>query len=107
MDRAVAFYRDVVGLDLVTASAVFSFFDAGSIRIALNVGDPPHPSVTTEIVLEVDDVLTSFSAMSARGVPFEIEPRMVTGDGARELHAAHFRDPDGHLWSVTGWIGGE
>ena len=22
----------------------------------------------------------------------------------RALHAAHFADPDGHLWSITGWV---
>lgn len=76
MDRSVAFYRDAVGLE-VTA---------------------------TEIVIEVDDVLATFRDMSAREVPFEVEPRAVTADGSKELHAAHFHDPDGHLWSITGWI---
>lgn len=104
MERAVAFYRDAVGFPLLTTSSVFSFFDAGSIRLALNIGDPPDPSTTTEIVLEVDDVLTVYGDMSERGVSFEVEPRPVTTDGTRELHAAHFRDPDGHLWSVAGWI---
>jgi catechol 2,3-dioxygenase-like lactoylglutathione lyase family enzyme len=104
MERSVAFYRDAVGLPVLTSSAFFSFFDAGSIRIALNVGEPPDPSSTTEVVLEVDDVLAAYAAMSGRGVAFEVEPRAVTADGSRELHAAHFRDPDGHLWSITGWI---
>ncbi len=42
--------------------------------------------------------------MSARGVPFRTPPRAVTGDATRELWAADFRDPDGHLASVTGWV---
>ena len=42
--------------------------------------------------------------MSDRGVPFKIEPRAVTANGSRELHAAHFRDPNGYLWSITGWM---
>jgi hypothetical protein len=44
--------------------------------------------------------------MTAGGVPFEVEPRPVTSDGERTLLAAHFRDPDGHLVSVTGWVDG-
>lgn len=106
MERSVVFYRDAVGLEVITSSEVFSFFDAGSIRLALNVFDDPGPSATTEIVLEVEDVLAVHAAMSRRGVPFEVEPRPVTADGTRELHAAHFRDPDGHLWSITGWVEG-
>ncbi len=104
MSRAVEFYRDAVGLEVLAESDLFAFLDAGSIKIALNVGEPPDPSTTTEIVLEVDDVVAAFREMNARGVTFEVEPRPVTDDGARELHAAHFRDPDGHLWSLTGWV---
>jgi catechol 2,3-dioxygenase-like lactoylglutathione lyase family enzyme len=106
MQRAVTFYEDAVGLEVLARSDLFAFLDAGSIHVALNIGDPPDPSTTTEIVLEVDDVIEGYHRMADRGVPFEIEPRVVTADGARELHAAHFRDPDGHLWSITGWVQG-
>jgi catechol 2,3-dioxygenase-like lactoylglutathione lyase family enzyme len=58
----------------------------------------------TEIVFEVDDVVASHSEMSAKGVPFEVEPRTVTSDGARDLLATHFRDPDGHVASITAWV---
>ena len=105
MARSVAFYRDAVGLDGLAESDFVAFLDAGSIKIALNVGDPPDPSTTSEIVLEVDDIGSAHREMTGRGVRFEVEPRPVTADGSRELHAAHFRDPDGHLWSVTGWVG--
>jgi hypothetical protein len=41
--------------------------------------------------------------MATRGVPFEVELRPVSTDGERQLLAAHFRDPDGNLASLTGW----
>ena len=104
MSRSVVFYRDAVGMRLLTETPLFSFFAAGETRLALNIGEPPDPSTTTEVVLEVEDVVVEYRHMSERGVPFEIEPRAVTTDGTKELHAAHFRDPDGHLWSVTGWL---
>jgi len=28
----------------------------------------------------------------------------ATTDGDRVLYAANFRDPDGHVLSITGWI---
>ena len=58
----------------------------------------------TEIVMEFDDVRAAYEELSGRGVPFEIELRPVTSDGERDLLAAHFRDPDGHVASVTGWV---
>ena len=60
----------------------------------------------SEIVLDVDDIHAAYSEMKARGVPFEIEPRVVTGDASRTLLAAHFYDPDGHAASISGWVSG-
>jgi len=104
MQRAIAFYRDRVGLPVLMESDEFSFLDAGSIKIALNaVGDLPNDESMTEIVMEVDDLHQSYEEMAALGVVFEVEPRVVTSDGTRSLFATHFHDPDGHLVSVTGW----
>ncbi len=38
-------------------------------------------------------------------VEFRVEPREVMRQGDRALHAADFRDPDGHVLSITGWVG--
>jgi catechol 2,3-dioxygenase-like lactoylglutathione lyase family enzyme len=103
----VAFWRDVVGLDLSFASSEFAFFAIGDTQLALNQPESFWPQASdTEIVLEVDDVQAAFAEMKGRGVPFEVEPRPVTSDGQRTLLAAHFRDPDGHAGSITGWVEG-
>ena len=104
MDRALAFYRDRVGLAVESTSPTFSFLDAGSVRIVLNAVDGPvHDESDSELVIEVADVVGEHRRLAAAGVPFEVALRPVMEDGERELLAAHFRDPDGHLWSVTGW----
>lgn len=104
MDRALTFYRDRVGLEVLSQSAIMSYVDAGAIRIALNLmPDLTADESLTEIVLETDNVRVAYAQMHARGVPFEVEPRVVTQDGARSLVATHFRDPDGHLLSIAGW----
>lgn len=106
MDRSVAFYRDRVGFPVLSTSPAFSFLDAGSIKLALNAtgADQGPDSSLTEIVLEVDDVAAHHAALAERGVPFEVEPREVMRAEGSALLAAHFRDPDGHLMSITGWI---
>ncbi len=107
MDSSVAFYRDVVGLDVLSESAAFTFLDGGGIRIALNAGPDRGQGAEaslTEIVLEVDDVRAAHVAMTERGVPFEVPLRAVMEHDGRSLLAAHFRDPDGHLLSITGWV---
>jgi catechol 2,3-dioxygenase-like lactoylglutathione lyase family enzyme len=106
LDRSVAFWTESVGLALSMRAGAFAFLDGNGVQLALNqVDEPPADESLTEIVLEVDDVRGSFVELSGRGVPFEVELRPVTSDGQRELLAAHFRDPDGHLASVVGWVG--
>ena len=105
LDASVAFYRDLLGLALISESPGFVFFDGGSIQIALNANpDEPTDETSTELVLEVDDVSSAVKEMEVRGIEFEVPLRPVTTAGDRTLHATHFRDPDGHFWSITGWV---
>ncbi len=105
LDASVAFYRDLVGLELISETPGFVFFDGGSIQIALNVNpDEPTDETSTELVLEVDDVSSTVKEMEDRGIEFEVPLRPVTTAGDRTRHATHFRDPAGHFWSVTGWV---
>ncbi|MDX1689924.1 MAG: VOC family protein [Acidimicrobiia bacterium] len=103
---AVEFYRDVLGMPVGGVGPAFAFVEAGGVRIGLNRvdgGDAAARMSTTELVLEVDDVAATYAAWRAAGVPFEAELRPVLEQDGRRLHAAHFRDPEGHLVSLTGW----
>lgn len=105
LERAIEFWTGKVGLELTARGRPFAFVDGGGVQLALNeVDDPPDDSSLTEIVLAVEDVRKAYDELSGRGVPFEVELRPVTSDGNHELWAAHFRDPDGHLASLTGWV---
>ena len=110
LDRSTAFYRDRVGLTLQSLNEEFAVFDAGGMVLMLErLPKPPSsPSAGlaafTEIVLESGDVLAMHAAMQARGVQFKREPRAVTEDETRVMYAADFRDPDGHVLSIAGWV---
>jgi catechol 2,3-dioxygenase-like lactoylglutathione lyase family enzyme len=107
LEESVGFWRDRVGLDLGFASEEFAFLTLGDVQFALNQPEVFRSQTSdTEVVIEVDDVSEAYASMKERGVPFEVEPRPVTSDGQRTLLAAHFRDPDGHAASVTGWVEG-
>jgi catechol 2,3-dioxygenase-like lactoylglutathione lyase family enzyme len=109
LERSLAFWRDRVGLPVKGAGGPFAFLDAGGVALALNAVAPPaEPGgglpALTELVLEAADVRAAHAELSARRVPFRTPPRPVTGDATRELWACDFRDPDGHLASITGWV---
>lgn len=106
MDESICFWSAAVGFEVTMQGDAFSFLNGGSIQLTLNrVEERPHDHSLTEIVIEVDDIMRSHQELSARGVPFQVEPRAVMADGDRELWATHFEDPDGHLASIVGWVG--
>ena len=105
LDASIAFWTGKVGLELAGRGGTFAFIDGGGAQLVLNqIDERPDDASLTEIVLGTDDVRAAYDELTARGVPFEVELRPVTSDGKHELWAAHFRDLDGHLASVTGWI---
>ena len=105
VSRSVEFWSEAVGLQMIRESANFAFLDGGSVELVLNeVESRPDDSSLTEIVIEVSDVRESYRVLADRGVEFAVEPRAVMTDGERELWATHFRDPDGHVGSIVGWV---
>ena len=107
---SIAFYRDRVGLTLRTSNQERAIFDAGAVALMIEVVAKPStlPSTGlaafTEIVLETPDVFAAYATMQERGITFRGKPAAVTSDGARELYATYFRDPDGHIISIAGWV---
>jgi catechol 2,3-dioxygenase-like lactoylglutathione lyase family enzyme len=105
LERSLAFWEGILGFE-GEGGGSFRFLSAGGAQIALNEvggGDPAARDSMTEIVLEVTDVRATHSEWAAAGVAFEVDPRPVMEAEGRALVAAHFRDPDGHLVSITAW----
>ena len=95
MDRAEAFYRDVLGLSVTwargepgTRSNGYMELDAGGTTIGLTAM-PPHPNGI--MALAVDDVDAAVAELRAKGVAIEMEPLETPG-----CFMAVVADPDGN-----------
>ncbi len=98
VQRAVAFYRDALGLDYLFEAGQLAFFMCGDVRLMLSVAESPeldHPSST--LYFRVDDIHAARAELSARGVPFEDEPHLIAEMPDHELWMTFFRDPDRNL----------
>ena len=111
LKASIAFYRDRVGLPLQSTFDEFAVLGGGDgITVMLQAverkSNAPNAglSALTEVVLETSDVMKTYAEMKARGVVFMREPFAATTDGSRVLYAANFKDPDGHVLSITGWV---
>ncbi len=99
--RAVAFYRDKLGLSVKSEIPGFAFLDGGGVTLCLSqplARASNRIAGATEVVFSVEDVRGAYEALRERSVQFTNEPRNVTGS----YWAANFEDPDGHRLSIFG-----
>ncbi|HEX5028025.1 MAG TPA: VOC family protein [Gaiellaceae bacterium] len=96
--RAIAFYRDVLGLGFVLDAGPLAFLMCGDVRLMLTQPESPefdHPSST--LYFRVDDIRAARAELAERGVEFEDEPHLIARMPDHELWMTFFRDPDRNL----------
>jgi len=93
MDRAVAFWRDALGLELrFQDGAKWAQLRLGDSNIALSSPEEGAPqAVGATLVLETDDLAGARKAVEAGGGTVIDERKMGSGT------AITFRDPDGNV----------
>ncbi|MDQ2897095.1 MAG: VOC family protein [Actinomycetota bacterium] len=91
MQRAVAFYRDDLGLDVIEHDGDWAEVTAGDQRIGLNARESPAGDGGAVIAFAVDDPDATVDELKGRGVAFV---------GELSEHPwgriAPFKDPDGN-----------
>ncbi|MFN8667792.1 MAG: VOC family protein [Gemmatimonadaceae bacterium] len=96
--RAIAFYRDVLGLRLLfEAPPKLAFFDCGGVRLMISEpegGTAFQPGSILYYV--VDDLKGTHEALAARGVQFLHGPQLVARMPDHELWMAFLRDSEGN-----------
>ena len=102
VERAIAFYRDKLGMKhLFSAPPNLAFFDCDGIRLMLSPPAKPefdHPS--SIIYFNVDDIQQATQTLSERGVKFEEQPVFVANMGTYDLWLASFRDSENNLLAL-------
>jgi methylmalonyl-CoA/ethylmalonyl-CoA epimerase len=108
-ERAVAYYRDVLGMRLLfRAGPALAFFDCGGVRLMLGPASEPrldHPA--SIIYYTVDDIRASFAAIAARGGLVEREPQLTANMGTYELWIGFLRDPEGNVLALMSEVPAE
>lgn len=101
LERAIAFYRDKLGMKHLFTVPKMAFFECGGIRLMLGLPEKPefdHPS--SIIYFNVDDIQAAFGTLSSRGVLFEGKPHLVAKMPTHDLWMAFFRDSENNLFAL-------
>ena len=97
--KALAFYRDVLGLKfLFSAGPNLAFLAAGDVRIMLTTPQGHGaPGANSVLYFKVTDIAAAHAAIVARGAASERAPQLTAKMPDHELWIGFVRDPDGNL----------
>jgi methylmalonyl-CoA/ethylmalonyl-CoA epimerase len=105
ISRAVAFYRDALGLEYLFEAGPLAFFRCGDVRIMLAVPESTEVDHASSIVyFRVEDIHAARGELVERGVPFDDEPHLIARMPDHELWMTFFRDPDRNLLGLMSEI---
>jgi methylmalonyl-CoA/ethylmalonyl-CoA epimerase len=100
IDRAVAFYRDSVGLKFLFQVPNLAFFDCGGIRLMLDIPEGSGERHSSVLYFKVSQIEDAFQTLTSRGVPFDGKPHLIARMPDHELWMAFFRDPDKNVLAL-------
>jgi len=100
VERAIAFYRDVMGMKLVYHLPNMAFFACDGIRLMLSGSERPNEHYGSVIYFKVPDIQQAYEVLTQRGAPFERGPHRIARMSDHELWMAFFRDPDRNLLAL-------
>jgi methylmalonyl-CoA/ethylmalonyl-CoA epimerase len=102
LNRAVATYRDVLGLTfLFQAPPGLAFFECGGVRLMLTLpeaGEFDHAS--SLLYFAVEDIQAAHMALTARGIVFRTPPHVIADLGDRVLWLSDFEDGEDNVFAL-------
>jgi methylmalonyl-CoA/ethylmalonyl-CoA epimerase len=98
LDRATAFYRDVLGLRfLFQAPPGMSFFDCGGVRLLIGTAEASGPNPPRSMLYyRVSDIMSSAERLREHGVDTGKGPVMIAKLGDTEIWLLEFEDSEGN-----------
>jgi catechol 2,3-dioxygenase-like lactoylglutathione lyase family enzyme len=99
VDKALAFYRDILGLEFLFKPADnLAFVAAGPVRIMLSTPQGAGAVGANSILyFKVRDIESTHADMVGKGAENERDPQMTARMPDHELWIGFLRDPDGNL----------
>lgn len=104
LPKAVAFYRDILGLKVMFEVSGMAFFDADGVRLMVGQSETGKPVQSDTIVyFDAGDWKSTEAALERRGVKFERPADIVQRAAGKEHALRFFKDPDGNMLAIMGW----
>jgi len=101
VDRAEAFYRDVLRLRWLYRFGELTFFDCCGVRLLLEkASEPGEAARASPIYFSCADIALAVRELEQRGITFTSKPHLIAAMEDHDLWMAFFSDPDGHTLAL-------
>ncbi|KPF85088.1 hypothetical protein IP70_13655 [alpha proteobacterium AAP38] len=98
LDRARAFYRDVLGLThLFDAPPSLAFFQCGQTRLMLGPQEGQEQVAGPILYYNVPDATAAQAALEAAGAPVIQPAHLIARVGGKDIHLSICRDSEGNM----------
>jgi methylmalonyl-CoA/ethylmalonyl-CoA epimerase len=95
LDRAVQFYKEILGLPHLFSSNGLAFFDCNSLRLLLSVPENNEYAQSSSIIyFQVENIHASYEELVRKEVTFIDEPHLIAKMGQTETWMAFFKDSE-------------
>ena len=101
LPRAIAFYRDALGMKFLFEAPGMGFFDCAGVRLLLALPEDEredHPS--SILYFKVDDIQTGTAALRERSVKITSEPHLIAHMPDHDLWMSFFEDSEGNSMAL-------
>jgi methylmalonyl-CoA/ethylmalonyl-CoA epimerase len=104
VDRATAYYRDVLRVPFLFSAPGLAFFQCGETWLMLSRPSAPefdHPA--SVLYFDVAGIEEAYRTLRSRGVVFRDAPHLIHRQAGRELWMAFFTDTEGNTLAIRSW----
>lgn len=97
LGRAVAFYRDTLGIPFLFEVPRLAFFDLAGVRLMLSEPEEASQDPPGSILyFDVPDLEAAHRELLDRGVAFDHDPSLIAEMPDHDLWMAFFKDSEGN-----------
>ena len=102
LDRAVEYYKEVLGLPLLFQTENMAFFDSNGQRLLLSLPEKEEFAYASSVLyFKVEDIQKSVEQLKEKGVSFIDQPHVVAKMGNTETWMTFFKDSEGNTHALT------
>jgi len=101
LDRAVAFYRDTLGLRFLMGAPNMAFFDCGGVRLYLDANQTSQQTPANQFIyFRSTDILNHTLAFKNKNVSIQREPQLIARMPHSDLWLMWIHDTEGNLLGI-------